>query len=105
MQNGITGNITYSSVVVVDYTTLSTNGALSVFPNPTRSDLNIYVNLPASTYNLRIYNSFGGVMKQQSLSGTNWVEDVNSYNAGTYVVEVIDNKGGLVGKLKFVKLK
>ena len=105
MQNGITGNITYSSVVVVDYTTLSTNGVLSVFPNPTRSDLNIYVNLPASTYNLRIYNSFGGVMKQQSLSGTNWVEDVNSYNAGTYVVEVIDNKGGLVGKLKFVKLK
>ena len=105
LQNGITGNITYSNPVVVDYTNLSSNGAMSIFPNPTRGDLNIYVNLPACTYNMRIYNSFGGLMKQRSLSGTNWVEDVTTYYAGTYVVEVIDNKGGLVGKLKFVKLK
>lgn len=105
MQNGITGNITYSDLVTINYNYLSSDGTLSIYPNPTRGDVNIYVSLPNNTYKINIYNSFGGVMKQQTVSGTYWAEDVTSYNAGTYIIEMTDNKGKFVGKTKFVKIK
>ena len=104
-QNDILGNTTYSLPVDIDYSYLTTDGPLSVYPNPTRGAINIYVNLPSNTYNFNIYNSIGGLMRHQTVNGTSWAEDVTAYNAGTYIIEMTDSKGSFVGKTKFVKLK
>ena len=102
MQNDITGNITYSNLVTVS---TNSNGILNVYPNPAQSIVNVNVNLPASTYKLNIYNSFGGVMNQSTVNGTNWSQDITGYNTGTYIIEVADSKGNLVGKTKFIKVQ
>jgi hypothetical protein len=101
-QIGITGAITYSATVNVDF---DNGGILSIYPNPAKGPVNIVVNLPSNTYNLNIYNSMGRLMKRLSLTGTNWTEDVSSYTTGTYILEVSDVKGNFVGKTKFVKVQ
>lgn len=106
MQNGITGNITYSDLVKVNTASTTTTGgdALSVYPNPAHGNINITTNASGS-YKLNIYNSFGGVIKQQNINGTAWAEDVTAYNDGTYIIEMTDSKGKFIGKTKFVKVK
>jgi hypothetical protein len=101
-QNGITGIITYSALVNVNY---DNNGIFGVYPNPTKGPININVNLPSNSYILTIYNTMGGLVKRLQLTGSNWTEDMSSYTTGTYIMELSDAKGNFIGKTKVVKVQ
>jgi len=107
-QNGITGAITYSAAVTIGYSNTTPNGALTIYPNPAKTIINI--NIPSSTitspnYVADIYNSAGQVVNHQTVSGSSWTNDVSSYKLGFYVLQVKDTAGNLIGIGKFVKVE
>ncbi len=101
-QYGVTGAITYSTLVYVDYDATS---VFSVYPNPAKGPVNISVNLKPNSYDLSIYNAMGGLVKRLPLTGSNWTEDLSGYTTGTYIFEMNDSKGNFIGKTKVVKVQ
>jgi hypothetical protein len=106
-QNDINGLLTYSGLVTVLYnTSTANNSAFTIYPNPSKSIINVSLNSSStSTLNLqsKIYNSAGQVVAQRTVNANTWTEDVTSYREGVYIIELKDNAGNLVGKSKFVK--
>jgi hypothetical protein len=107
-QNGITGAITYSAVVTIGYNSSTPNGALTVYPNPAQSIINI--NIPSSTisspnYVADIYNASGQIVNHQTVTNSSWSNDVSSYKLGLYVLQVKDTNGNIVGVAKFIKVE
>ena len=121
----LAGNITYSSIVPVIYSNTSkpVNG-LTVYPNPTNSLINIAVNqgtiatsglqnqtvtstAPASgqTYDIKITNMTGEVLKSVTAVSANWQNNVSSLLPGTYIIQVFSHgSSSVVGRTTFVKL-
>jgi hypothetical protein len=101
---------TYSNVVKVFYSDLSNNivaGNINVYPNPARSIINLTVgeDTPQATYDIRITNSSGVIIKEVSTTQTQWQTNVSALSPGTYVIQVFNgNDRGLIGKAAFVKL-
>jgi len=105
-QSDIAGNLSYSSPVTVVFTPSGATGAFSVYPNPTKATISIDVlTTTAATpaYKANIYNSSGQLMTQKSVSSNSWTQDVTQYLPGTYIIQITDNSGNLIGKSKFVK--
>ena len=123
----INGTITYSNVVTLMYTTTNTpvENPISLYPNPTQSTINLTINpVFASytstatitsdsfstsenglTYNIKIVNSSGLVVKTETTKSKDWHADVKNLLPGTYVMQVYNGKdNSLVGKGSFVKL-
>jgi len=106
LQNGITGNITYSNPVTVGYNNSLPNNNLTLYPNPAVSTMNAsFTSGSASTasYAAYIYNSMGGLVKHEAVAATTWTEDVSSYRRGVYFIQVKDNNGNIIAQSKFVK--
>ena len=105
-QNGLTGNISYSSNVSVGYSNSGPSGELLLYPNPTKTTMtaNILSSAPVgSAHTANIYDSMGNLVKHEAISGATWTEDVSSYRRGIYFVQVKDNNGNIVAQSKFVK--
>jgi hypothetical protein len=107
-QNGITGATTYSAAVTIGYSSTTPNGALTLYPNPAKTIINI--NIPASTINspnyvADIYNAQGQIVNHQTVTNSSWTSDVSSYKLGLYVLQVKDTNGNVVGLAKFVKVE
>ncbi|WP_259068193.1 T9SS type A sorting domain-containing protein [Mucilaginibacter sp. X4EP1] len=105
-QSGITGSITYSSPITIIYSPSTGNGSLSVYPNPAKELISINLSTTSSvtsSYKANIYNSSGKLMTQTSVTGASWTEDVTQYSPGTYIIQIKDNNGNLIGNSKFVK--
>jgi hypothetical protein len=106
-QNGMTSAITYSANVTVGYNSTTPNGALTLYPNPASSI--IHVNMTSSTINtptyvVNIFNSMGVLMKNESINGGSWTDDVSSYKLGIYVMQIKDTNGNILGQAKFAKV-
>jgi hypothetical protein len=115
-QSDVVGNISYSPQINIVYNPLQANGAISVYPNPTKSALNLKINpalnLAANTannagtvYGIKIVSTLGSVILSATTNQQNWQTDVNGLLPGTYIVQVVNNRNGsFVGKGTFVKL-
>ena len=105
-QSGITGSITYSSPITIVYSPSTGNGSLSIYPNPAKELISINLATTSSvpsSYKANIYDSSGKLITQTSVSSNSWTEDVTRYLPGTYIIQIKDNNGNLIGNSKFVK--
>jgi hypothetical protein len=90
-----------------------------VYPNPAKGILNLSIapgftaNSSVSvanpegstTYEIRIANIMGSVIKEATITQQNWQTDVTSFMPGTYVIQVINqNNSTVVGQATFIKL-
>jgi trimeric autotransporter adhesin len=109
----------------------ASNNSISIYPNPSNGVINLAINtgnnsaagaqtpqanslthsfatLPASTndsYDIKIVNITGTVIKTALSSSANWQANVSSLSPGTYIIQVINNNDKkVVGKSTFVKL-
>ena len=102
--------VTYSNVVDEQFQDNGNNKSsrLSLYPNPAVNTINLAI-VPKSqgntTYDIRISNSAGMVVKSATVSDVNWQNNVSNLLTGTYLIEVVDKKdNSIVGQTKFVKL-
>jgi hypothetical protein len=105
------GAITYSPIVPIGFSNLSNNltsNNINVYPNPATSAVTLSINSAintATTYNFKITNSYGLLIKQGTSTQANWQTNVSDLQPGTYVIQVVNTKDqSFVGKTKFVKL-
>ncbi|MGZ3777336.1 MAG: T9SS type A sorting domain-containing protein, partial [Mucilaginibacter sp.] len=110
-QIDINNNITYSKVVLVAYSNQSNSLAknnVSLFPNPSTSNVTLGVltdNISGLTYDVRITNSAGFVVKQTTTNQPNLQLNVSDWLPGTYLVKVLNTKDqSEVGTTKLIKL-
>jgi hypothetical protein len=105
-QDNIVGAISLSPAITIIYNPAGQAGLMNVYPNPTKASISVNVSSMTSaapTYKANIYNSAGQLMMQRSVSSNSWTEDVTQYTPGTYIIQLKDNGGNLIGKSKFVK--
>jgi len=106
----INGTISYSNFADVQFQDNAGDkaGSLSCYPNPTVNTINLTITPKkqgSTTYNIRISNSTGLVVKTAVTNETSWQSNVGNLLTGTYLVQVIDAKdNSIVGQTKFVKL-
>ena len=84
------------------------------YPQPGLSPIQAYSATPvlaagavkdASSYNIKIINVTGEVVKVATSSSANWQANLNSLTPGTYIIQVVNNKDkSLVGKGTFIKM-
>jgi hypothetical protein len=110
-QEDINSTISYSKIVPVEYSDLSNNltkSSISIYPNPASSLINLEVSSgtkASHSYNIRITNSVGMVVRDIKSSQSIWQGSINELMAGTYLIQVVNIKdNSLIGKTKFVKL-
>jgi hypothetical protein len=110
-QEDISGNITYSPVVTVEYAELSNsvaNNNINIYPNPAKSTINLSIVSAVagpSNYKIRITSGTGLLVKEINSAQNYWQGNVSDLLNGTYIVQVINAKDqSLVGQSKFVKL-
>lgn len=101
-------NTTYSGVIHVRITERGNKDHFTCFPNPAISTINLSF-VPKSqnktTYDLKISNSSGIVVKYAVLTDTSWQGNVSSFMTGSYLIQVTDrNDNSIIGQAKFVKL-
>ena len=106
-QEDLNGTISYSRIVTVMY---SDNGSaiagkVNIYPNPASSVINLAMpDNAGNSYNIRIMNSSGVVIKQIAAAQNQWQGDVSNLLIGTYVIEVVNNRDkSFIGQAKFVK--
>jgi len=112
----LNGTITYSDALPLVYTTGNNQlagAAVSVYPNPAKSTLNVSI-VPSikqivqpvkTTFNITITGSNGTVIKKATSTQTEWQDNVTGLLPGSYVLQVVDNADKkVVGQAKFVKL-
>ncbi|MHB8208575.1 T9SS type A sorting domain-containing protein [Mucilaginibacter sp.] len=107
-QNDINGNVSYSSLITIGYTSVSSNGYFSVYPNPSKDMINILVNSTTTTaanYTADIYNTSGVLMDHRILNTYSWTEGISSYKEGVYIIALKDMNGDVLSKSKFIKTK
>jgi len=107
-QNGINGAITYSATITVGYNSAAPAGALTLYPNPASTIMNVSITsgtINTPDYVVSIYNSLGAIVNHQTVSGVSaWTNDVSSYKLGVYIMEVKDTNGNIIGQAKFLKV-
>jgi len=107
-QSDINGNITYSSLVTIGYSNISSSGYFSVYPNPSKSIINVLVNPTTATnanYTADIYNTSGVLLDHRILNTYTWTEDVSSYKEGVYIIALKNLNGDPLEMEKFIKIK
>lgn len=82
------GSTVYSPVRTVD---LSSAAALSVYPVPATTTVNVSVGSTGTGLSVRLINASGQLMQSSAVTGGNQVitMDISSYPAGLYYVQVI----------------
>ena len=107
MQNGISGNITYSGTITIGYGSSTPNGAMNLYPNPAKTTMTVSMasnTTSASTYVADIYDLSGARVDHQVATSSSWTNDVSSYKNGLYIIQVKDTNGNLLGQSKFMKV-
>jgi len=104
------GNMTFSKVINEQFQDNGNNktSRLSLYPNPAVNTINLTI-VPQSqgntTYDIRISNGAGLVVKRATISDVSWQNNISGLLVGTYLIEVVDKKdNSVVGQIKFVKL-
>jgi hypothetical protein len=108
----LSNNVTYSNVATLFYMSVPGNSVnLSIFPNPTSSTINLSIaqenkmgNFKIDSYDVKIVNLFGVVVKQGTSHEASWHASIGDLQPGTYMVQVTNsNSKNLIGVTSFVK--
>jgi Zn-dependent metalloprotease len=104
------GTSGYSGITV--YPSYNCGGYFLIYPNPTSDELNIEINESAinaindsllpnldnneieKSFEIRIFNSMGFLLKSTNESGLNFSIPVSDLNEGSYIIEINDGKSG-----------
>jgi len=104
-------NLTYSSIVTVEYAILSNANlaTISLYPNPVHDVVNITITNTTTasnvSYTITITNSSGTIITTATSTQSTYQNNVSNLLPGTYFIQVVDNNSkAIVGRSKFVKL-
>jgi hypothetical protein len=75
-----------------------------VFPNPSADYVNFYVE-NKSDCTLSIFNSVGNLIDTQAIKSETTKLDISKFSSGNYLYQIVDEKGVLIARGKFVKTK
>ena len=107
----LNGTITYSNIVRLIYGNNGgndiANNNISVYPNPTTGPVSLIINKSsgAPSFNIRIVNNIGALIKESNAIKSSWQTDMSRLLPGAYFIQVINkNDNSLVGKTTIVKL-
>jgi hypothetical protein len=106
----LNGTISYSKTVILMYTNPGSQGLISnisVYPNPTTESVNLTIKQTAvnTTYNIRVTNNIGNVVKTANVNQSSWQSDVSGLLPGMYFITVLNKTDNtIVGQTNFVKL-
>ena len=115
--------------------TNTSSGNISIYPNPSNGVINLAISqnshnsstanpqkeattvsmsiqslatvvpAAAASYDIKIFNINGAVLKEASSSSANWQTNVSNLSPGTYIIQVTkSNDNTLVGKSTFIRL-
>jgi hypothetical protein len=106
-QYDLNNDVTYSNIVTLLYTTLSNDLAkIGIFPNPAANVINLTMEntAKATSYNIKIMNAGGVVIKQSTSQQPSWHASISDLKPGTYLVQVTNSSNkNVVGTVSFVK--
>jgi trimeric autotransporter adhesin len=108
-QNDIHGNVTFAGPINISYNTIAVSGMFTIYPNPSKDLINIAVNSGITgsqatpVYLASIYDLAGTMMDAKQINTNNWTQDITTYKAGVYILELKTSGGDIIGKAKFVK--
>ncbi len=114
----IAGAISYSPVVTLNYSTISTGNVINIYPNPAASTLNLAIDpaLNASpvnqvqpgsnmVYNIKIFNTRGAIIRTITTNQPTSQTDVSNLTPGMYIIQVVNkNDNHTISKGMFIKL-
>jgi len=78
--------------------------ALTLFPNPTNTVLNLQFE-NNGTASALVYDMVGKLVASSSFNGNNTTVDVSSLSNGLYAVQIVDAKEGVIARAKFTVSK
>lgn len=92
----------YKGGYVLGEETKAPSPQVSVYPNPVQDELNIALT-EVGKYTVSIYDIRGGLISSEQKQGNLLSLNVSSLAAGSYIVEVLDEKAGTKSAQKFTK--
>jgi hypothetical protein len=100
----IDGKLTYSKIIRLDNNSAVDND-IRVYPNPSRGELNLGLNIPAGNYQIRLINSMGQTVYQQPLTHEGGSRSMQlglpKLSSGVYQVEV---RGGVQKYVRSIRI-
>ncbi len=94
--------ITNQDVVLATNNFENNQGKLSLYPNPTKSDLNLLLPNLIEKGTLKIISLTGQtVFEQQNINGTDFNFEVSNLNSGLYLIQISDSQNSFSSK--FIK--
>ena len=101
----IDGKLTYSKIIRLDNNSAVDND-IRVYPNPSRGELNLGLNIPAGNYQIRLINAVGQTVYQQPLTHEGGSRSMQlglpKLSSGVYQVEV---RGGVQKHVRTVRIE
>jgi hypothetical protein len=101
----IDGKFTYSKIIRLD-NNLAVDNDIRVYPNPSRGELNLGMNIPAGNYQIRLINAMGQTVYQQPLTHEGGSRSMQlglpKLSSGVYQVEV---RGGVQKHVRTVRIE
>jgi hypothetical protein len=93
----ITTNWATTTVILLGATEFR-DDSFTIYPNPVRDEIHVKVETNISLQRVTIYNMLGQLVKNIAVSDASNI-DVSNLNNGTYIVEIISNRGKACKKL------
>ena len=101
----IDGKLTYSKIIRLDNNSAVDND-IRIYPNPSRGEINLGLNIPAGNYQIRLINAVGQTVYQQPLTheggSRSLPVSLPKLSQGIYQMEV---RGGVVNHVKSVRIE
>ncbi|MEN9525781.1 MAG: hypothetical protein RLZZ256_1165, partial [Bacteroidota bacterium] len=101
----IDGKLTYSKIIRLDNNSAVDND-IRIYPNPSRGEINLGLNIPAGNYQIRLINAVGQTVYQQPLTheggSRSLPVSLPKLSHGIYQMEV---RGGVVNHVKSVRIE
>lgn len=89
--------------VVFNKNDLGYFGDISIFPNPTHDNITLTSNSDFEYHKVRLINTVGKLITEESYR-SGMIINLDEYSAGAYILQTIDQSGGVVYSDKIVKL-
>ncbi len=82
----------------------SSNGEISMYPNPAHNELNVIFDAASDVKNILVYNIIGRVMSVYKITDSNSANlNLENIPSGIYFVRLINSHGEMVATRKFTK--